>query len=270
MAIEILLCPRTAPLHTLWLERISISPTDGSQHEIIIANHEELLFYPMIGRARCVIDKQYELVLGGRGSVRQPASGAIRLAPGDWCVDVYPIDKEPVDFLLVRRNARQNEAAEAKSNVVFCNEYAWLRRQVGAGTHQRMVADLVQPTGYHIAAGETLNIPGGWSSWPAHATEADQQRFQAGETTWEECFFVITPGYGIMMAEGTYNSKACAWEAGRHLRRVHNGEALVTPLGSHPIVASPGAWLWYAWFYTGTALQKTYNAKATDLGTYVK
>lgn len=266
MSLEHLLSPSTAPLKTLSLDRYSISPLESVPHEIILSNDQELLFYPLIGRARCVIDKQYDLVLGGRGSVREPAAGAIRLAPGAWYVDVYPIDREPVDFLLVRRDARADTAHEAKVSAIFCPEHAWLRRQVGAGTHQRMVADLVQPTGYHIAAGETLNVPGAWSSHPAHATEKDKQRLLAGDVTWEECFFVICPGYGIIHLDGLYHDGKQVQET----RQVRNGEALVTPLGSHPIVASPGDWLWYAWFFTGTALQKTYNTKATDVKTYVK
>jgi len=267
MVIETLLHPRSAPLKTLSLERISISPKDSSPHEIILANNQELLFYPLIGQANIRIDKEYELTLGGRSSVRDPAGGAIRVAPGLWDIDITVANNEPVDFLLVRRV--EMEQRPTKLTLTYHQANGWSRRQVGEGTHQRTVSDLAQPRGYHIAAGETLNVPGGWSSWPAHATGEDQARFLKGEATWEEIFFCITPGHGIMMIDGYYNNETGPRHR-KETRRVANGEALVTPLGSHPIVASPGAWLWYAWFYTGTALQKTYNAKATDLGTYIK
>ena len=133
---------------------------------------------------------------------------------------------------------------------------------VGTGTHERWVREVVTPPGYSIHCGETLNIPGGWSSWPSHATPDEVAR----HAEHEELFFVITPGYGLMHCDGLYpdGTRAPA------VQKLTNGQAIRTPLGSHEIVFSPGDWGYYAWFYR-SFLQKQYNKYATDgVKTYVK
>jgi 5-deoxy-D-glucuronate isomerase len=97
-----------------------------------------------------------------------------------------------------------------------------------------------------------------------------------GRRTWEEVFFcLIEPeralipkgmGFAMMRMDGVFYD-------GKHVnesRLIHNGDALVTPLGSHPIVVAPNHRLWYFWGYYGNALAKTYNVWADDVGTYVK
>ena len=161
-----------------------------------------------------------------------------------------------------------NSSPEAKdaSNIPPSQRYAiqttCYNHHVGTGTHERWVREVPTPPGYTIHCGETLNIPGGWSSWPSHATPEEVAR----HAEHEELFFVITPGYGLMHCDGLYPDGTRAPQ----VQRVANGDAIRTPLGAHEIVFSPGDWGWYFWAYR-SFLQKQYNKWATDgVKTYVK
>ena len=137
---------------------------------------------------------------------------------------------------------------------------------VGHGTHQRTVCELPTPPGYEIATGETHNIPGGWSSFPSHATQEDIERFGNKETTWEETMFFVCKQPAIVSMKGVYTDGLVV----NKVMEVFNGEAHAMPLGNHFIVSHPSSTCFYWWGYVGNALQKTYNKFAEDLQTYRK
>jgi hypothetical protein len=68
-------------------------------------------------------------------------------------------------------------------------------------------------------------------------------------------FFPLTSGYFLMRDDGRY----CDGTIAKGVREIANGQALVTPLGSHELTASPGDVGYYAWFYL-SFLKKQYNA----------
>lgn len=252
-------------LDTLSLWRLQLEP--GAIWTHTLAPGTEWCVYRMTGALDTKIRPDICCSLRGRRSVRQGKPAVLRIDSGatplvvDISVANNP-DTLPVDCLIAALEYQPHPQAKHK---VSYHDGACCHH-VGEGVYQRTVWEVPQPHPWQISCGETFNPPGHWSSWPAHANPQDEERLHNKAVTWQECFFVVTPGYGLMRLDGYYHDGTPVHD----IRRVDNGEALVTPLGAHPIVAAPDAWLWYAWFYCGNALQKTYNRWATDVRTYVK
>ncbi|HXH10773.1 MAG TPA: 5-deoxy-glucuronate isomerase [Alphaproteobacteria bacterium] len=257
--LQVLLNRDNAPLSTLALYRLRMS-LGGKSLASIDAHQHELLIYPLIGSV-CVDG----ISIGGRTSVTRSPRGAMRVyAGGVGHYLTIECKTRTADILVAARDVLPDELSVDSGDAPQCLVIDTITpHTVGEGTHRRTVRVIDDPPApFQIYGGETINIPGGWSSWPAHASKEDLQKW----SDWQEVFFVVTPGYGTIHLDGIYHDGTCA----SGTQTVRNGDAIVTPLGCHPIVASPGDWLWYAWFYTGGALKKTYNQWATDLGTYVK
>lgn len=256
--LQVLLNKDNAPLSTLSLYRLRLS-VSGESLAIIDLRHHELLLYPLIGAV--AVDG---IKLKSRKAVTQHPRSALRVHVGGVGHKlIIELKSGTADVLIAARDASTGGDDDPGDGPQYLHIDTIMPYAVGNGTHRRTVRVIDGPPApFKIYGGETLNIPGGWSSWPAHANQEDLRKWD----DWQETFFVVTPGYGLLHLDGTYHDGT--YVSGTQI--VHNGDAIVTPLGSHPIVASPGAWLWYAWFYTGGALKKTYNQWATDLGTYVK
>jgi len=144
------------------------------------------------------------------------------------------------------------------------NDTLW--NDVGEGTHFRTVAEVPTPQGFELFCGETLNIPGGTSSWPPHATAEDLRQYSARKTTWNEIMFFSSQEPGIVNLQGIYADGTIV----DALQPIANGSAHVMPLGSHALTAHPASYLHYVWIYYGTALQKQYRKFASDTNIYVK
>ena len=120
---------------------------------------------------------------------------------------------------------------------------------IGSGTAHREVREIL-PKARHLRSGETINRPGGWSSWPPHAFDKEKV------ADFQEVFYVFTDpkdGYAVMRRNG-------------ELVELHSGDKVDVPLGEHPIVAGPGVRLFYAWFFVGA--DKLYPRWAEDMGSY--
>jgi 5-deoxy-glucuronate isomerase len=84
-----------------------------------------------------------------------------------------------------------------------------------------------------LIVGETLNPPGGWSSWPPHQHEH------------EECYlYRYSPdhGFGVHVA---YDADADAPTI------VRDGDIVRIADGWHPVVAAPGFSMYYLWALAG-------------------
>jgi 5-deoxy-D-glucuronate isomerase len=126
------------------------------------------------------------------------------------------------------------------------------QHMLGQGTAKREVREVLGAGSIarKIRCGETVNRPGGWSSWPPHKFDKE------GAENFEEVFCVFTDpkdGYAIIRKNGV-------------LEELHSGDITEVPLGEHPIVAGPGTRLLYVWFFIGA--EKYYPTKAEDLGMY--
>jgi 5-deoxy-glucuronate isomerase len=101
-----------------------------------------------------------------------------------------------------------------------------------------------------LLAGETLNPPGAWSSYPPHKHDTHRP---PDEVKLEEVYlFRLDPpgGFGVQML----------YEHDREELRerafiVHDGDFAVIRSGYHPVVAAPGYGLYYFWVMAGEGRQ---------------
>lgn len=100
----------------------------------------------------------------------------------------------------------------------------------GAGTTARRVRTY-QAAG-ELIVGETLNPPGGWSSWPPHRHAHE-----------EIYLYRFDPPHGF----GVHADLA----AGRSPRVVRDGDVVRIVDGEHPVVAAPGCAMYYLWALAG-------------------
>jgi 5-deoxy-glucuronate isomerase len=109
-----------------------------------------------------------------------------------------------------------------------------------------------------LLAGETLNPPGNWSSYPPHKHD---RRSPPSEIPLEEVyFFRIDPpqGFGFIWtytAEDDQNGFSNVFV-------VQDGDTVLLPKGYHPVVAAPGYKLHYTWVLAGE--ERRYGAWADD------
>lgn len=109
-----------------------------------------------------------------------------------------------------------------------------------------------------LLAGETLNPPGNWSSYPPHKHDrSDPPR----EAVLEEIyFFRLKPaqGYGFIW---TYTAPDDP-QGFSNVFVVEDGDTVLLPKGYHPVVAAPGYQLHYTWVLAGE--ERRYGAWADD------
>jgi 5-deoxy-glucuronate isomerase len=113
-----------------------------------------------------------------------------------------------------------------------------------------------------LRAGETINPPGLWSSWPHHDFHANPKL----APKFEEVFlYFMKPryGWGLQKRAGLF----CDLEPVDDVLVVRNGDATIMPLGDHPVVAGVENQLMYIWFYV-SPIPKIYSKWAEDVGGY--
>jgi 5-deoxy-glucuronate isomerase len=109
-----------------------------------------------------------------------------------------------------------------------------------------------------LLAGETLNPPGNWSSYPPHKHDRSDPPKEA--VLEEIYFFRIKPsqGYGFIW---TYTAPGDP-EGFSNVFVVEDGDTVLLPKGYHPVVAAPGYELHYTWVLAGE--ERRYGAWADD------
>lgn len=109
-----------------------------------------------------------------------------------------------------------------------------------------------------LLAGETLNPPGNWSSYPPHKHDRSNPPKEA--VLEEIYFFRVKPaqGYGFIW---TYTA-ADDPEGFSNVFVVEDGDTVLLPKGYHPVVAAPGYELHYTWVLAGE--ERRYGAWADD------
>ena len=140
------------------------------------------------------------------------------------------------------------EGAAVKANVA------------GRGNWQRTVYSALDTStpAERLLAGETLNPPGNWSSYPPHKHD---RKNPPNEAVLEEIyFFRIKPsqGFGFIY---TYTAPGDP-DGFSNVYVVHDGDTVLLPKGYHPVVAAPGYELHYTWVLGGE--ERRYGAWADD------
>ncbi|PYV24138.1 MAG: hypothetical protein DMG27_13705 [Acidobacteria bacterium] len=137
---------------------------------------------------------------------------------------------------------------------------AVVARQIGRGNWQRTVySALAENTpAERLLAGETLNPPGNWSSYPPHKHDRSNPPQEA--VLEEVYFFRVRPaqGYGFIW---TYTAPDDP-DRFSTVFVVEDGDTVLLPKGYHPVVAAPGYELHYAWVLAGE--ERRYGAWVDD------
>ena len=133
-------------------------------------------------------------------------------------------------------------------------------KQVGHGSFERTVYTALGDNfaAERLLAGETLNAPGGWSSFPPHKHDRSNPPHEA--CLEEIYYFQIQPatGFGFIW---TYTTPGDP-DGFNNVFVVENGDTVLLPKGYHPVVAAPGCRLHYTWVLAGE--QRQYGAWAED------
>jgi 5-deoxy-glucuronate isomerase len=137
---------------------------------------------------------------------------------------------------------------------------AVVAKQVGRGNWQRTVYSALTEDvpAQRLLAGETLNPPGNWSSYPPHKHDRSNP---PQEAILEEVYFFRTKpaqGFALMW---TYTAAADPDGFSTALV-VEDGDTVLLPKGYHPVVAAPGYQLHYTWVLAGE--ERRYGAWADD------
>jgi 5-deoxy-glucuronate isomerase len=133
-------------------------------------------------------------------------------------------------------------------------------KQVGRENWQRTVYSALDQNvpAERLLAGETLNPPGNWSSFPPHKHDRSNPPQEA--VLEEVYYFRVKPsqGFGFIW---TYTA-ADDPEGFSDVFVVQDGDTVLLPKGYHPVVAAPGYELQYTWVLAGE--ERKYGAWADD------
>jgi 5-deoxy-glucuronate isomerase len=110
----------------------------------------------------------------------------------------------------------------------------------GGGTTARRVRTYIAEG--ELIVGETLNPPGGWSSWPPH------------QHTHEEIYlyrFDPPHGFGVHASLADDGLSSSPSRNRSTALVVHDGDVVRITHGEHPVVAAPGCAMYYLWALAG-------------------
>ena len=190
--------------------------------------------------------------LGGRSDVFSGSPCVLYLPPQSS----YSIQATSQDF----RAGLFSAPATQPCTPALVEGAAVAGKQVGQGSFQRMVYTTVgdNVAAERLLAGETMNAPGAWSSFPPHKHDRSNPPHEA--VLEEIYYFQIQPagGFGFIW---TYTADGDP-EGFNNVFVVENGDTVLLPKGYHPVVAAPGCRLHYTWVLAGE--QRRYGAWAED------
>lgn len=150
--------------------------------------------------------------------------------------------------------------SKATAQAALLADSAVVERQVGRDNWRRTVYTALGENvrAERLIAGETLNPPGNWSSYPPHKHDRSNPPQEA--VLEEIYFFRVKPaqGYGFIW---TYTAPGDP-EGFSNVFVVEDGDTVLLPRGYHPVVAAPGYQLHYAWVLAGE--ERRYGAWADD------
>jgi 5-deoxy-glucuronate isomerase len=133
-------------------------------------------------------------------------------------------------------------------------------KQVGRDNWQRTVYSALDQNvpAERLLAGETVNPPGNWSSFPPHKHDRSNP---PQEAVLEEVYYVrVKPaqGFGFIWTYTAPDDPA----GFSNVFVVEDRDTVLLPKGYHPVVAAPGYELHYTWVLAGE--ERKYGAWADD------
>jgi 5-deoxy-glucuronate isomerase len=190
------------------------------------------------------------LNLGRRGDLFSSPPAMFYLPPHSSFQIVADSETADVGIFSAPSESTTPSAVLAGVTTVIAGKANW-QRTVYTALSEEFPAE-------RLLAGETLNPPGNWSSYPPHKHD---RRSLPSEIPMEEVyFFRIDPpqGFGFIW---TYTAEDDP-DGFSNVFVVHDGDTVMLPKGYHPVVAAPGYKLHYTWVLAGE--ERRYGAWSDD------
>lgn len=246
--------PTNSPLRWLHFGRLWLpGPEESWQHET--GNHEETLAL-LQGSGKVVVNGKGSYELGTR---RDPFSDApTMLYLPARCTYTVTGGKAGIDLAISAAPASDGFDGQP---LLFPAATA-VQTHHGAGMWRRKI--YMGTEGDHpierLIVGETLNRPGGWTSFPPHKHDT---RDAPREMPYEEIyFFLMKPQTGFAI-QRVYDPPQREQALNATLL-VRNGDTVVIPRGYHPVVGAPGHQMYYLWVLCGEPGERTYGQVTLD------
>jgi 5-deoxy-glucuronate isomerase len=241
-------------LRFLDFARLRLEP--GEQYSAETGGREYALdFFAGVASVKVKGPGGYEqafLQVGGRPDVFSGPPVMLYLPPQS-AYEVHA-GSEPVDVGIF------SAPSQAKIPATLREGSAVVEKQVGRGNWQRTVFSALAEdvAAERLLAGETLNPPGNWSSYPPHKHDRSNPPHEA--VLEEIYFFRFKPAQGFGFLR-TYTAPDDL-EGFSDVFLVQDGDTVLLPKGYHPVVAAPGYELHYTWVLAGE--ERRYGAWADD------
>lgn len=111
-----------------------------------------------------------------------------------------------------------------------------------------------------LMVGETLNRPGGWTSYPPHKHDATNP---PQEMPYEEVYFYLFKPQAGFAVQRVYDPPDREGAIDNVLL-VKEGDTVAIPRGYHPVSGAPGYQMYYLWVMCGEPGQRTYGQVSVD------
>jgi 5-deoxy-glucuronate isomerase len=203
---------------------------------------DEMLAVILSGTVATAIDGRPLGVAGGRTDPFQEAGHAVYAPPGE----ALELTAQDGGAVVVIAAAPAGPDAPGPARIIGPADQEIAER--GRDNFSRTVRTMLGPEdrASRLLAGETLNPPGMWSSYPPHKHDTHRP---PEEVKLEEVYlFRVNPpaGFGVQMLYEHDRERAFM---------VHDGDVAVIRTGYHPVVAAPGYGLYYFWVLAGEGRQ---------------
>jgi 5-deoxy-glucuronate isomerase len=199
---------------------------------------DETLAVVMSGTVAAAIDGRPLGIAGGRENPFEAPGHAIYAPPGE----ALELTAQESGAVVAIAAAAGGPDAPGAARIIGPGEQPITTP--GRDNFGRTVRTIIGPEDQasRLIAGETLNPPGMWSSYPPHKHDTDRP---PDEVELEEVYlFRVDPpgGFGVQMLYKQGRERAFM---------VHDGDVAVIRSGYHPVVAAPGYELYYFWVLAG-------------------
>jgi 5-deoxy-glucuronate isomerase len=190
--------------------------------------------------------------IGGRASVFSGPPVMVYMPPD--CSYIVNAESEMLDVGIF------SAASHAKLQPMLVEGSQVVKNDVGRDNWRRTVYSVLNENvaAERLLAGETLNPPGNWSSFPPHKHDRSNPPQEA--VLEEIYFFRIEPPQGFALM-WTYTAPDDP-DGFSTVFKIDDGDTVLLPKGYHPVVAAPGYQVHYTWVLAGEV--RRYGAWSDD------
>ena len=207
---------------------LSVIKLDEGGSQSLNSGDRELALVVLTGTATVEVEGARYENIGGRGDVFSANAASVYVPCGSGA-NVSAPGPGPVQVAVCSApsSLKRAPAYIAPADVKV--------KAVGKANWRRSVKDIIDYTfeAQHLVLGETVNVPGNWSSYPPHKHEVDNLPVEAKME--EIYFFQVKPqdGFGF---QRVYTDDRSLDET----YTIEHNDTVKIPKGYHPVSAAPG------------------------------